>query len=97
MYKITFEHRSTIDRVRPRAIDATLLARVAIDHFFFVFRPPRPPRAARETSGDPQGGLRTTPGKKKKKKYAIRDSNPENLLGRQKCYPYTNGVFPTSF
>ena len=35
--------------------------------------------------------------KKTKKKYAIRDSNPENLLGRQKCYPYTNGVFPTSF
>ena len=31
--------------------------------------------------------------KKQKKKYAIRDSNPENLLGRQKCYPYTNGVF----
>ena len=31
--------------------------------------------------------------KKTKKKYAIRDSNPENLLGRQKCYPYTNGVF----
>ena len=31
--------------------------------------------------------------KKNKKKYAIRDSNPENLLGRQKCYPYTNGVF----
>ena len=30
--------------------------------------------------------------KKNKKKYAIRDSNPENLLGRQKCYPYTNGV-----
>ena len=22
-----------------------------------------------------------------------RISNPENLLGRQKCYPYTNGVF----
>ena len=34
-----------------------------------------------------------TEGKKTKKKYAIRDSNPENLLGRQKCYPYTNGVF----
>lgn len=27
-----------------------------------------------------------------KKIYAIRDSNPENLLGRQKCYPYTNSV-----
>ena len=58
---------------------------------FFIsraFGPLEPPRGF-------EGGRKkaeAAQAKKNKKKYAIRDSNPENLLGRQKCYPYTNGV-----
>ena len=55
------------------------------------------PRGVRAVWGVTLWEPRLARTKKNKKKYAIRDSNPENLLGRQKCYPYTNGVFPTSF
>ena len=50
-------------------------------------------RAYRAAGGGVEKENRGPASKKNKKKYAIRDSNPENLLGRQKCYPYTNGVF----
>ena len=60
---------------------------------FFISRAYGPRERTARLGGGVERKQRRGLQKKQKKKYAIRDSNPENLLGRQKCYPYTNGVF----